>query len=87
VEFLTSTGLGFLKIIALLLPVVVAGYVGTKAAERGVRTWQCWVIGIATLLLLAVMFWPAVGVLQSAICKHSSAYEACMDDPGPEDWV
>ena len=85
--FLTSIGLGFLKLIAMLLPFAVAGYAGEKMAQRGVRTWLCWVVGLLIFGVLGAMFWPATDLLQSAICKGADDYQACMDDPGPDDWV
>jgi hypothetical protein len=85
--FLTSIGLGFLRVIAILLPFAVGGYVGEIMARRGVRTWLCWVVGLSTFALLGAMFWPAGDRLQSAICRGSDDYQGCMEDTGPDDWM
>jgi len=76
--------MGFLSLVALLLPPIAATYVGTEMAKREIRWWICWPVGVAILALGWAMLLPASDVLQSARCHQTSDYRGCMeaaDDP------
>ena len=83
---LSGLGLGILSLVALMMPFVLALYVGFAMSKRGVRSWLCWLVGISVLLVGCMMFWPAKRILDSVSCRGSGDYELCMDGEADDDF-
>ena len=76
-------GLGFfiLKTVASFIPFGVGLYVAIGVmSKRGVRTWLCWVAGIAIIVVGILIFLPAIELLSAAACRGSADYQECMDE-------
>ena len=82
-------GLSLLRLIAMILPLVLAGYIGTAMANRGVARWLYWAVGICALVIGYAIFLPSLTVLDSAMCRHADDYHACMDGDETDipDWT
>ena len=70
---LASEGLGLL----LGFLAVLAGYWGHKLTQR---KWVGWTSGLLTFFLLAIVFGPAINVLQSLSCRGVDDYQDCIDN-------
>jgi hypothetical protein len=71
--------MGLLGLVAIFTPFIAAIWVGASMAQRGVRTWICWLLGVFVLVLGIAIFAPAKEALDSAMCRDSDDYEMCMD--------
>jgi hypothetical protein len=85
--FFGDIGLSLLSLMTTLLPAVGALYIGLKLADRGVRTWVCWAIGLTALVAGWLIFMPAKTVLDSELCRHADDYELCIEGgEDSQDW-
>jgi MFS family permease len=86
---LDDIGLQLLAAVAKFLPFAAGVFVGLFMSRRGVRTWLCWAVGLSVLAFLFAALLPSTERLQSAWCRHSDDYQACMesaDDLGADDY-
>lgn len=54
-------------------------FLGCKAAEVRGKSWQGWLVGVVSFLVLGAMFYPATEALTRVACKNADDFQACVD--------